>query len=63
MSTDRNKVVTLEQGNEFTYHEDPPTSAFMVTPTHSDSRFYGTTDISNTVEKRAGTVQDKLDRQ
>jgi hypothetical protein len=62
-STDRNKVVTLERGGEFTSHEGLPTSAFMGPSTHADSRFYGTRDISNTVEKLAGTVQDKLDRQ
>jgi Mn-containing catalase len=48
---------------EFTYHEGPTTSAPMPPATHPDSRFYGTTEIPNTVEKIAGTVQDKLNRE
>ncbi|MHA7179586.1 manganese catalase [Arthrobacter sp. MDB2-24] len=48
---------------EFTYHEGPTTSAPMPAVTHPDSRFYGTTEIPNTVEKMAGTVQDKLNRE
>jgi len=31
--------------------------------THPDSRFYRTTEIPNTVEKMAGIVQDKLNRE
>ncbi|MHA7209154.1 manganese catalase [Arthrobacter sp. MDT1-65] len=53
---------TPDGKGEFTYHEGPTTSAPMGPPTHPDSRFYGTTEIPNTVEKLAGTVQDKLNR-
>lgn len=35
------------------YRRRPP-------PTHPDSRFYGTTELPNTVEKVSGAVQDKL---
>ncbi len=45
---------------EFSYHDGPTTSAPMPPPTHPDARFYGTTELPNTVEKVAGSVQDKL---
>jgi len=48
---------------EFTYHDGPTTSAPMPPPTHPDSRFYGTTELPNTVEKIAGSVQDKLKKE
>ena len=48
---------------EFTYHDGPTTSAPMPPATHPDARFYGTTEIPNTVEKMAGTLQDKLNRE
>lgn len=32
-------------------------------PTHPDSRYYGTTELPNTVEKIAGSVQDKLKKE
>jgi len=35
----------------------------MPPPTHPDSRFYGTTELPNTVEKVSGAVQDKLKRE
>jgi Mn-containing catalase len=35
----------------------------MPPPTHPDSRLYGTTELPNTVEKMAGRVQDKLNRE
>jgi Mn-containing catalase len=54
---------TPDGKGEFTYHEGPTTSAPMPPPTHVDSRFYGTTEIPNTVEKMAGTIQDKLNRE
>jgi Mn-containing catalase len=54
---------TPDGKGEFTYHEGPTTSAPMPPPTHVDSRFYGTTEIPNTVEKVAGTIQDKLKRE
>ncbi|WAP52143.1 manganese catalase family protein [Arthrobacter sp. ATA002] len=48
---------------EFTYHDGPTTSAPMPPPTHPDSRYYGTTELPNVVEKTAGAVQDKLNRE
>jgi len=54
---------TPDGKGEFTYHEGPTTSAPMPPVTHPDARFYGTTEIPNTVEKMAGTVQDKLNRE
>lgn len=48
---------------EFTYHDGPTTSAPMPPPTHPDSRFYGTTELPNTMEKMAGAVQDKLHKE
>lgn len=35
----------------------------MPPPTHPDSRFYGTTEVPNRLEKLAGAVQDKLHRE
>jgi Mn-containing catalase len=35
----------------------------MPPPTRPDARMYGTTDVPNPVEKAAGTVQDKLNRE
>ncbi len=35
----------------------------MPEPTHVDSRFYGTTELPNIVEKAAGAVQDKLKKE
>jgi Mn-containing catalase len=35
----------------------------MPPPTHPDSRFYGTTELPNTVEKAAGRAQDALNRE
>lgn len=54
---------TPDGKGEFTYHEGPTTSAPMPPVTRPDSRFYGTTEIPNTVEKMAGTVQDKFNRE
>lgn len=54
---------TPDGKGEFTYHEGPTTSAPMPPVTHPDSRFYGTTEIPNTVEKMEGTVQDKFNRE
>ncbi|UPO76537.1 manganese catalase family protein [Arthrobacter sp. Helios] len=51
---------TPDGKGEFSYHDGPTTSAPMPPPTHPDSRFYGTTELPNTVEKAAGSVQDKL---
>ncbi|MCE0763836.1 manganese catalase family protein [Pseudonocardia kujensis] len=48
---------------EFTYHEGPTSSVPMPPPTHPDSRFYGTTELPNTMEKAAGLAQDKLNKE
>jgi Mn-containing catalase len=57
------KGPSVDGKGEFTYHDGPTTSAPMPPPTHPDSRFYGTTELPNSVEKVAGTVQDKLNRE
>jgi Mn-containing catalase len=54
---------TPDGKGEFTYHDGPTTTAPMPPPTRPDSRFYGTTDIPNTVEKVAGVAQDKLHKE
>lgn len=54
---------TPDGNGEFSYHSGPTTSAPMPDVTRPDARLYGTTDVSNTVEKIAGTVQDKLKRE
>ncbi len=57
------KGPTPDGHGEFSYHEGPTTSAPMPPPTHPDARFYGTTELPNTVEKAAGSVQDKLKKE
>jgi Mn-containing catalase len=57
------KGPTPDGRGEFSYHEGPTTTAPMPPPTHPDSRFYGTTELPNTVEKLAGSAQDKLHRE
>ncbi|KUG60301.1 manganese catalase family protein [Nesterenkonia jeotgali] len=47
---------------EFTYVDTPMEGVPMPPPTHPDSRFYGTTEAPNFVEKAAGAVQDALKR-
>ena len=56
---------TPDGKGEFSYSEAPGTTAPvpMPPPTHPDSRFYGTTELPNTVEKVAGAVQDKLNKE
>ena len=55
---------TSPDGNgQFTYHDGPTTRAPMPPPTRPDARFYGTTDLPNTMEKVAGTMQDKLHKE
>lgn len=54
---------TPDGKGEFRYHDGPTTSAPMPAPTHPDARFYGTTELPNMVEKAAGAVQDKLNRE
>lgn len=54
---------TPDGKGEFSYHDGPTTSAPMPPPTRPDARFYGTTDVPNTVEKVAGRFQDKLNKE
>ncbi|MFP3466986.1 manganese catalase family protein [Leifsonia sp. SIMBA_070] len=54
---------TPDGKGEFAYLDGPQTTVPMPPPTHPDSRFYGTTELPNTVEKVAGTVQDKLNKE
>lgn len=56
---------TPDGNGEFSYHEAPGTAKTspMPPPTRPDSRYYGTTDLPNAVEKIAGAVQDKLHRE
>ncbi|GGH47112.1 manganese catalase family protein [Microbacterium album] len=54
---------TPDGKGEFTYHDGPTTSAPMPPPTHPDSRFYGTTELPNVVEKTAGAVQDAMNKE
>jgi Mn-containing catalase len=51
---------TPDGKGEFSYHDGPTTTAPMPAPTRPDARYYGTTDLPNTVEKVAGAAQDKL---
>lgn len=54
---------TPDGNGEFSYHDGPTTSAPMPPPTHPDSRFYGTTELPDSMEKTAARVQDKLHRE
>lgn len=54
---------TPDGKGEFSYLDGPSTSAPMPAPTRPDSRFFGTTEIPNIVEKTAGVVQDKLKKE
>ncbi len=51
---------TPDGHGEFEYVAEPPAGVPAPPPTHPDARFYGTTELPNTMEKIAGTVQDKL---
>jgi Mn-containing catalase len=57
------KGPSVDGKGEFTYHDGPTTTAPMPPPTHPDSRYYGTTELPNTMEKVAGLAQDKLNRE
>lgn len=48
---------------QFGYRPEPMAGVPMPPPTHPDARFYGTTEIPNPVEKAAGTLQDKLNKE
>lgn len=54
---------TPDGKGEFSYHDGPTTTAPMPPVTHPDSRFYGTTELPNTVEKLAGGAQDALKKE
>lgn len=54
---------TPDELGEFSYHDGPTTSAPMPAPTRPDARYYGTTDAPNPVEKAAGAIQDKLNKE
>jgi Mn-containing catalase len=54
---------TPDGNGEFSYHDGPTTSAPMPPPTHPDSRFYGTTELPDSMEKTAARTQDKLHRE
>jgi Mn-containing catalase len=54
---------TPDGKGEFTYLAEPQTAVPMPPPTHPDSRFYGTTELPNTVEKLAGRAQDALNKE
>jgi Mn-containing catalase len=54
---------TPDGEGQFSYHDGPTTTAPMPEVTHPDSRLYGTTDLPNPVEKAAGAVQDKLNKE
>ena len=54
---------TPDGKSEFSYSPQPNPGVPMPPVTHPDARFYGTTELPNTVEKMAGSVQDKLNRE
>jgi Mn-containing catalase len=54
---------TPDGKGEFSYVAEPQAGVPMPPPTHPDARFYGTTELPNTVEKMAGAVQDKLHKE
>jgi Mn-containing catalase len=54
---------TPDGKGEFTYADGPTSSVPMPPPTHPDSRFFGTTELPNLMEKAAGAVQDKLHKE
>ncbi len=54
---------TPDGKSEFSYRDGPQGTVPMPPPTHPDSRFYGTTELPNTMEKMAGKVQDVLHKE
>ncbi|RUR03551.1 manganese catalase family protein [Labedella endophytica] len=54
---------TPDGKGKFSYLAEPEAGVPMPPPTHPDSRFYGTTELPNTVEKLAGAAQDKLKKE
>jgi Mn-containing catalase len=57
------KGPTPDGKGQFSYADGPTSSVPMPPPTHPDSRFFGTTELPNLVEKAAGAVQDKLHKE
>nr|WP_315269197.1 manganese catalase family protein [Microbacterium lemovicicum] len=54
---------TPDGHGEFGYVAEPQAGVPMPPPTHPDSRFYGTTELPNVVEKVAGAVQDTFNKE
>ncbi len=54
---------TPDGRGEFTYLPEPPAGVPMPPPTKPDVRFYGTTELPNTLEKLAGRAQDALNKE
>ncbi|MEV7768693.1 manganese catalase family protein [Microbacterium sp. NPDC086615] len=54
---------TPDGKGEFTYLPEPPAGVPMPPPTKPDVRFYGTTELPNTVEKLVGRAQDALHKE
>ena len=54
---------TPDGKGEFSYLPEPPAGVPMPPPTHPDARFYGTTELPNSVEKLAGRAQDALHKE
>ncbi|WP_347755723.1 manganese catalase family protein [Agrococcus sp. ProA11] len=54
---------TPDGHGEFSYRAEPEAGVPMPPPTTPDARWYGTTPKSNTAEKLAGEVQDKLHKE
>jgi len=54
---------TPDGKGEFSYVAEPQAGVPMPPPTHPDSRFYGTTELPNIVEKTAGAVQDAINKE
>lgn len=54
---------TPDGKGDFTYLPEPPAGVPMPPPTKPDVRFYGTTELPNTVEKLAGRAQDALHKE
>ncbi|GAA4157747.1 manganese catalase family protein [Gryllotalpicola daejeonensis] len=52
---------TPDGKGEFAYREAPEQGVPMPPPTRPDARYFGTTDLPNTVEEVAAVAQDKLD--
>jgi Mn-containing catalase len=54
---------TPDGHGEFSYVPEPPAGVPAPPPTHPDSRFYGTTELPNAMEKVAGSMQDAMNQE